>query len=339
MKALIIGGTGTISTAVVAQAAASGWELWVLNRGQRQVDAPEGVHSITADIADETAVLSAIDGVLFDTVADFIGFTQAHAERAVRLFAGRTAQYIYISSASAYQKPLSDYLVRESTPLSNPFWQYSRDKIASENYLMEAYRQEAFPVTIVRPSHTYGKRAVPMGYHGPKGSWQVIERMLQGRPVILHGDGSSLWTMTWNEDFARGFVGLMGNVHAIGEAVHITSDESLTWSQIYRIVGSALGVEPMLYSVSSDFIAACDPSARGSLIGDKANSVVFDNAKIKRLVPGFTCPVRFDQGVRMCLDHILSHPECRTPDPVFDMLCDRMIDAQERAKEETAPAR
>ncbi len=338
MKALIIGGTGTISTAVVAHAAASGWELWLLNRGQRPAEVPEGVKTITADIADEAAVLSAIGDQRFDAVADFIGFNESHAERAVRLFTGRTAQYIYISSASVYQKPLSNHLIVESTPLSNPLWAYSQNKIASENHLMDAYRRDGFPVTIVRPSHTYGKRAVPMGYNGSKGSWQVLDRMLLGKPVIVHGDGTSLWTMTWNEDFARGFVGLMGNTHAIGESVHITSDESLTWNQIYGIAGAALGVEPLLYHVSSDFIAAFDPSARGSLIGDKAVSVVFDNTKIKRLVPDFTCPVRFDQGVRRCLDYILSHPECRTPDPAFDLLCDRMIAAQERAKAEALPA-
>lgn len=339
MKALIIGGTGTISTAVVSLAAASGWELWLLNRGRRTSDLPEGIHAITADIADEAAVLAAIGDQRFDVVADFIGFTRIHAERAVRLFSGLTAQYIYISSASAYQKPLSDYLVRESTPLANPYWQYSRDKIASEDFLVEAYRRDGFPMTIVRPSHTYGKRAVPLGYNGTKGSWQTIDRMLQGRPVVVHGDGSSLWTLTWNEDFARGFLGLMGNMHAIGETVHITSDESLTWNQIYKIVGDALGVEPMLYHIASDFIAAIDPSAQGALIGDKGNSVVFDNTKIKRLVPGFVCTVRFDQGVRNCLDYILSHPECRIPDPAFDILCDRMIAAQERAKEEAATAR
>ncbi|MBP7402442.1 MAG: NAD-dependent epimerase/dehydratase family protein [Clostridia bacterium] len=334
MKALIIGGTGTISTAVVADAAAAGWELWVLNRGRRDAELPEGVHPVTADIADEDGVREALEGLMFDTVADFIGFTGAHAERAVRLFTDRTAQYIYISSASVYQKPLGDYLVRESTPLSNPLWAYSQGKIDSENRLMDAYRRDGFPVTIVRPSHTYGKRAIPMGFNGTHGSWQVIERMMQGKPVVVHGDGSSLWTMTWNEDFARGFTGLMGNARAIGEAVHITSDESLTWNRIYEIVAGALGVQPYLYHIASDFIAAFDPAATGSLTGDKAVSVVFDNSKIKRLVPGFTCPVRFDQGVRRCLDHILSHPECRTPDPAFDRLCDRMIAALERAKEE-----
>ncbi len=340
MKALIIGGTGTISTAVVAEAVKAGWELWVLNRGRRTyVDLPEGVHSLQADFADPDAVLAAIDGLVFDSVADFIGFDAAHAAQAVKLFTDRTAQYLYISSASAYQKPLGDPLVRESTPLSNPLWTYSQKKIESEHLLMEAYRREGFPVTIVRPSHTYGIRSVPMGYNGNQGTWQVLERMLQGKPVLVHGDGTSLWTMTWNGDFAKGFAGLMGNPRAIGEAVHITSDETLTWNQIYTIVARALGVEPLLYHVSSDFIAEFDPSARGALMGDKATSVIFDNSKIKRLVPGFTCTVRFDQGVRMCLAHILSHPECRTPDPAFDLLCDRIIAAQEHAKAEAELSR
>lgn len=340
MKALIIGGTGTISTAVVAEAASAGWEVWLLNRGLREPLAmPAGVHLLTADFNDADAVRSALRGLSFDVVADFIGFDAEHAAQAVQLFTGRTDQYIYISSASVYQKPLGDPVVRESTPLSNPLWAYSQKKIDSELYLNQMYRTQGFPVTIVRPSHTYGLRSIPMGYNGSKGTWQVIARMLQGKPVIVHGDGTSLWTMTWNEDFARGFVGLMGNTRAIGESVHITSDESLTWNQIYSIVANACGVEPRLYHVASEFIAAFDPTARGSLLGDKAVSVLFDNTKIKRLVPGFTCTVRFDQGVRRCLEYIRAHEAYQIADPDFDQLCDRILAAQDRAKAEAVSPR
>ena len=269
----------------------------------------------------------------FDVVCDFIAFTKEQVEKDYRLFNGKTKQYVFISSASAYQKPLSGAVITESTPLANPYWEYSRNKIACEDFLMSKYREHRFPITIVRPSHTYDERKVPLGVHGDKGSWQILKRMLEGKPVIIHGDGTSLWTMTHNTDFAKGFIGLMSNIHAIGEAFQITSDESLTWNQIYQAIADALNVELHSYHVTSEFLAATGKyDLTGSLIGDKANSVIFDNAKLKRAVPGFIATTRFDQGIRQAIDYILSHPECQTEDPEFDAWCDGIINALEQAK-------
>ena len=334
MKALFIGGTGTISTAISTKLLEEGHELWLINRGTRNDALPPGAHIIRADIADEEEVARRIEGQTFDVVADFIAFVPEHLERDYRLFKGKTKQFIFISSASAYQKPLSDYRVNEATPLANPYWEYSRNKIAGEDLLMNLYREEGFPITIVRPSHTYSERSVPLGIHGSKGSYQVIKRMMEGKKVIIQGDGTSLWTMTYNTDFAKGFIGLMGNIHAIGEAVQITSDESLTWNQIYETIADALGVKLRACYISSDFLAACGMKEwdyRGSLLGDKSNTVVFDNTKLKRLVPDYTATVRFDQGVRITLDYVLKHPECQIEDPEFDRWCDTVITAQEEA--------
>jgi len=331
MRALFIGGTGTISTAVSKLAVEKGWELYLLNRGNRPERVPAGARVIQCDISQESEVTQKLEGMTFDVVADFIAFVPGQVERDIRLFSGKTAQYIFISSASAYQKPLSHYRITESTPLANPYWEYSRNKIACEERLMHEYRKTGFPITIVRPSHTYDERSVPLAVHGRKGSWQVISRILQGKPVIIHGDGSSLWTLTHSSDFAKAFVGLMANPAAIGESVHITSDESLTWDAIYDIIGRALGVSVKKVHVATDFLAACDPELRGSLLGDKAHSVVFDNSKIKRLVPGFTATMRFDQGVRLSLDYLLSHPELQVEDEAFDRFCDKIIAAQNEA--------
>lgn len=334
MKALFIGGTGTISTAISAKLLEEGHELWLINRGTRNDVLPPGAHIIKADINDEETVARQLEGQKFDVVADFIAFLPKQLERDYRLFNGRTRQFIYISSASAYQKPLSDYRIDEGTPLANPYWEYSRNKIAGEELLMKLYREEGFPVTIVRPSHTYSERSMPLGVHGPGGSYQVIRRMLEGKKVIIQGDGSSLWTLTFNTDFAKGFIGLMGNIHAVGEAVQITGDETLTWNQIYTVVADALGVGLNSCYVSSEFLAASSPAQwdlRGALLGDKSNSVVFDNTKLKRLVPGFAATVRFDQGARKVLDYINTHPECQKEDLEFDSWCDRVIAAQEAA--------
>lgn len=332
MKALFIGGTGTISMAVTELAAKCGIELTLLNRGNSNSVLPQGVKVIHADINHEKEVKTLLQGMYFDVVAEFIGFVPEQVERDVRLFSSKTNQYIFISSASAYQKPMSNYLITESTPLANPYWQYSRDKIACENVLMEAYRKNGFPVTIVRPSHTYGDKSVPLAVKGSKGSWQVIDRIRQGKSVIVHGDGLSLWTFTHNTDFAKAFVGLMDNPHAIGEAVHITSDEAITWNAAYETIGRALGVQPKLVHISSDFLVKCNPEWEGNLLGDKANCAVFDNSKIKRLVPGFTASVRYDQGVRCALEYVLSHEESQISDPQFDAWCDRIIEAYEGLK-------
>ena len=333
-RALFIGGTGTISMAITKLAPKEGWDLYLLNRGNRSADVPEGVHVICADIDNEEEVREKLGDMTFDCVGEFIGFVPEQPERDMRLFEGKTKQYIYISSASAYHKPVKDFRITEGTALANPYWEYSRNKIACEELLMKAYRERQFPVTIVRPSHTYDERSIPMGVHGKMGSYQVVKRMLEGKPVIVHGDGTSLWTMTHNSDFAKAYVGLMGNPHAIGEAFQITGDESLTWNQIYETIADALGVKCKLYHVSSEFLAECsDYDLCGGLIGDKANTVVFDNSKIKAAVPGFQASVRLEQGVRMALDYIMTHPECQKEDPEFDRWCDAVIAAEEEAKQ------
>lgn len=337
MKALFIGGTGTISMAIVRKLAADPlWEVWLLNRGNRSEDVPENVYQMVADINDEKAVLESIGDTVFDVIGEFIGFTVDHVERDYRLFKDRTRQYIYISSASAYHKPAASYIITEGTTLANPHWEYSRNKIACEEFLMKKYREEGFPVTIVRPSHTYDERSIPLGVHGKNGSWQVIKRMMEGKPVIIQGDGSSLWHLTFNEDFAVGYTALMGNRHAIGEAFQITGDEVLTWNQIYQTIADALGVELHAYHVASDYLAAVGEKygydLEGGLVGDKSVCVVFDNSKIKRLANTMCTTIPFHKGVRIALDYILSHPECQRDDPEFDEWCDRVIEALEQSK-------
>ncbi len=340
--------------AITRLAVEQGWEIYLLNRGNRDAaDLPcavlaggphkgtPAVKQITADIYDEADVAAKIADLQFDVVCDFIAFHYSALERDYRLFKNKAKQFMYISSASAYQKPLSDYRVTEATPLANPYWEYSRNKIAGEEYLMKMYREEGFPITIIRPSHTYDERRIPLGVHGKKGSWQVAKRMLEGKPVIIHGDGTSLWTMTHNSDFAKGFVGLMGNIHAIGESFQITSDETVTWNQVYQAIANVLGVELKAVHVASEFLAAVgDPLGfdfTGSLIGDKANSVVFDNSKLKKAVPGFCANVRFDQGIRKTIENVLAHPELQEEDPEFDGWCDKVIATLENAKKKAMP--
>lgn len=332
MKILFIGGTGTISMAISRLLLSQGHTLYLVNRGNRNLDLSGDLIELKADINDEQTVSSLISDLSFDVVADFIAFTPDQLERDYRLFKGKTKQFIFISSASAYQKPLSDYRITEGTPLSNPYWEYSRNKIACEDYLMKMYREEGFPVTIVRPSHTYDERNVPLGVHGDNGSYSVIKRIQEGKPVIIHGDGTSLWTITHNSDFAKAFAGLLGNVHAIGEAVQITSDESVTWNQLYQMIADALGVKLNAIHVSSEFLTACsDYDFEGSLTGDKANTVVFDNSKLKRLVPGFVATVRADQGIRSTVEYVLSHPECQQEDAAFDAWCDKVAEVLAKA--------
>ena len=335
MKILLIGGTGTISSAITKQLAETEHEVYLLNRGNRNAELPENIQIINADANNEAEVAEKLQGMNFDTVCQFIGFVTEQVERDYRLFKDKTKQYIYISSASAYHKPVRDYRISEATTLANPYWEYSRNKIACEEFLFKMYRENGFPVTIVRPSHTYCERSVPLGVHGNKGSWQVLKRMLEGKPVILHGDGTSLWTLTFNEDFAKGFIGLIGNPHAIGEAFQITSDESVTWNQIYQMIADTLGVELKPYYVASDLLAALsDYDFTGGLIGDKANSVVFDNSKLKKAVPGFVATIRTEQGIRRTVEYVLSHPEEQVEDAEFDAWCDKVIDRLEQLKKE-----
>lgn len=336
MKILLIGGTGTISSAITAQLAADqSHEVFLLNRGNHNAELPANVSTITCDINNEQLAQKALAGMKFDVVCEFIGFVPEQVERDYRLFHNNTKQYIYISSASAYHKPVKDYRITEGTTLANPYWEYSRNKIASEEFLMKMYRENGFPVTIVRPSHTYSEKTLPLGVHGEYGPWQVVKRIMEGKPVLIHGDGTTLWTITHNTDFAKGFIGLMGNPHAIGEAFHITNDESLTWNQIYQIIADTVGVKLKPYHVSSDFLAAVSQyDFVGSLTGDKANSVVFDNTKLKRAVPGYQPVVRAEEGLRRSVAYMLAHKECQVEDPEFDAWCDKVVDILERAKKE-----
>jgi nucleoside-diphosphate-sugar epimerase len=337
VKALFIGGTGTISMGIVKRLSEDPlWEVYLLNRGNRKDEVPAGIRQIIGDINNEDEIRTKLEGMEFDVVSDFIAFDVKAVERDYRLFAEKTKQYIFISSASAYNKPAANYVITEGTTLANPYWEYSRNKIACEEFLMKKYREEGFPVTIVRPSHTYDERTIPLGVHGNKGFYQVIKRMQQGKKVLIQGDGSSLWALTFNSDFAVGFTGLMGNKHAIGEAFQITGDEILTWDQIYRTIADALGVEYKPYHVSSEFLSDVGKKYgydfAGSLLGDKAVSVVFDNTKLKRLVPQMTTTIPFHKGVRISLKYILEHPEKYEDDPEFDAFCDKIIDALEAAK-------
>lgn len=337
MKVLFIGGTGTISTAISRKLLKEGHELYLINRGNRNnvLGDYSNLHSIVCDVNDEEALKAAVKGMSFDSVCDFICFETWQVERDYRVFKGITKQYMVISSASAYAKPCKDYRITEATTLANPYWEYSRNKIKIEEFLMQKFREEGFPMTIIRPSHTYDERRVPMGVHGSKGSYQVIKRMLEGKPVIVHGDGTSLWHMTFNEDFAKGFTGLIGNPHAIGEAFQITNDETLTWNQIYETIAKKLEVEYKPYYVSSRFLADLGLyDLEGGLLGDKANSVVFDNTKLKRAVPGLSMNIRFEEGVGRTIDYVMSHPECQVEDPEFDAWCDRLIEGMEGLKKQ-----
>jgi nucleoside-diphosphate-sugar epimerase len=334
MRVLFIGGTGIISTACTDLAISRGVELTLLNRGHRISGVPAGVRSVTADIGDLAAVSRALAGESFDAVVDWIAFEPSQIERDLELFRGRTRQFIFISSASAYQKPVGHYLITESTPLVNPFWTYSQQKIACEDRLMRAYREEGFPITIVRPSLTYGESQITLAINSWTRSYTVVDRMRRGRKVIVPGDGSSLWVITHNTDFAKGLVGLLGREQAIGHAFHITSDEVMTWDQWYRITAEAAGVEPQAVHIPSDFLAACVPDLRGGLIGDKAVSVVFDNSKIKRFVPDYCATMPFTQGIRKTIAWFDADPARRVIDDEANTRWDRLIDAWDRGAAE-----
>lgn len=329
MKVLFIGGTGTISSAVTQLAAARGIELTLLRRGLREAEVPAGVRTIVADIADEAQAAQALAGEAFDAVVDWIAFTPDQIERDIRLFRDRTEQYVFISSASAYQKPVGHYLITESTPLANPYWQYSRDKIACEERLLRAYREDGFPVTIVRPSHTYGDSQVVLALNSWVHSYTALDRMRRGQKLIVPGDGTSLWVLTHNSDFAVGFVGLLGHRQALGHAFHITSDEVLTWNQIYAITAEAAGVEPKLVHIPSDFLGTCVPDYVGSLTGDKSCSVVFDNTKIRRFVPDYNPRIPFALGVRRTVAWFDADARRRQVDAAANATWDKLIAAYE----------
>jgi nucleoside-diphosphate-sugar epimerase len=321
LRVLFIGGTGVISSACAAEAVRDGGiELSVLNRGQSAVrPLPAGVTELRGDARDPASVRAAIGDGDFDSVVDWVAFTPGHVRADIDVFRDRTGQYVFISTASAYQKPPSRIPVTESTPLRNPFWEYSRDKIACEDLLTAEYRDTGFPATVVRPSHTYDATKTVLS-----GGWTTLARMLAGKPVIVHGDGTSLWTVTHHTDFARAFVPLLGHPRTIGEAFHITSDDVLTWDQIARALGAALGVTPRLVHVPSDVIAARDPELGAGLLGDKAHSMVFDNAKVRSVVPGWRAVVPFERGAREIADWYRAEPSRQVVDEKLDALMDTL---------------
>ncbi len=323
MKVLFIGGSGNISSACTRLAVERGIDLFLFNRGLSTGPASPGTTAIRGDIRDLAQSAEALRGRTFDVVVDWIAYEPAHIETDIQLFRGRTEQYIFISSASAYQKPPAHYVVTESTPLGNPFWQYARNKIACEERLLQVLDDGTFPVTIVRPSLTYGETWIPCAVGGH--DYTVVSRMKRGKKVIVHGDGQSLWTVTQNTDFAQGLVGLLGNSAAIGESFHITSDEVLTWDRIYQTIGAAAGEEPDLIHIPSEFINAFDARMGASLLGDKAYSVVLDNSKIKRFVPAFRATVSFAEGMHRSLAWFDAHPDRKTTDQERDRLMDRIV--------------
>jgi nucleoside-diphosphate-sugar epimerase len=323
LRVLFIGGSGVISSACSRVAVESGIELFVLNRGRGSLrPPPPGTTMLHADVREPQSVRDVIKDLDFDSVVDWVAFTPGQVQADIDLFSGRTGQYVFISSASAYQTPPARMPVTESTPLRNPFWQYSRDKIACEDLLVAAYREQEFPATIVRPSHTYDKTVVPFD-----GGWTVAGRMLAGKPVIVHGDGTSLWTLTHHEDFARAFVPLLGHPRTLGEAFHITSDDVLSWNQIAGTVAAALGVTARVVHVPSDVIAAADPDWGAGLLGDKAHSMVFDNAKVRSVVPGWRAVIPFEQGAREIAGWYLADPARQVTDEHLDAVMDKLAAA------------
>lgn len=334
MRVLFIGGTGIISTACTQLAAQRGIDVTLLTRGQHTTDIPAGVKTVRGDINDAAVVARLLAHTTFDAVVNWTVFAPPDIERDINLFRDKTGQYIFISSASAYQKPVGNYLITEFTPLANPYWEYSRNKIACEERLMRAHREHGFPVTIVRPSLTYGDTQIPLVMNSWGKPYTIVDRMLTGKKVIVPGDGTSLWVITHNTDFAKGFVGLLGREDAIGEVFHITSDEVRTWDQYYRIVAEAIAVEPQIVHIPSDFIIRCVPDMQGTLIGDKPVSCVFDNSKIKRFVPEFQATTPFAEGMRQTLAWFSANPERQEIDSEFDAVCDRLIEAYEKGSNE-----
>lgn len=330
MKVLFLGGTGNISTACVEEAVARGHEVSVLTRGRRPLHLPEGVQAQVGDRDDEAGLSRIAAETHYDAVVDFLAFRPEQVAAAVRAFGhGRAGQYVFISSASVYQKPMASYLVTEQTPLANPFWEYARNKIACEELVREAHAQGRVAATIVRPSYTYGPTWIPSGFGGQ--DYTVVDRMRRGLPIVCHGDGTALWVMTAASDLAVGLVGLLGLRPALGEAFHITSDEVLTWDGVYRTIGRAAGCEPVIVHVPSDVIAHLAPERGGSLLGDKAWSAVFDNAKIKRFVPAFRTRVSFAEGMARSVAWYDADGARRTVNAEMNRLIDRVVAAQRRA--------
>jgi len=325
MKALIIGGTGTISTAITAQALEAGFDVTILNRGN-QKDVKDSIRQIHADVRDRTAMETVLKRETFDVVCDYLTFTREQARQCIEIFSDKTNQYLFISSASIYQKPPAHYLITESTPLHNPYWEYSRQKIECELCFNEAYRGSGFPVTIVRPSSTYGDSSIPWVLNSRAMRYSLVHRIKAHKPIVIPGDGTSFWTLTHNTDFARAFVGLMGKKQAIGHAFHITSDEAMTWDQYLHIIAAAVGEKAEIVHIATDAIVKRLPQERGPLTGDKAQTAIFDNSKIKTFVPGFEATMPFEKGIRRTLGWYETHPDQMSYDLEWDAVMDELVE-------------
>ena len=333
MKILFVGGTGVISQGVSHVALARRLDLWFLNRGEHQVEGLESAHRIRGDVRGAGLQDALRDHGPFDVVVDWVAYTKDHVVHDVEALRGKVGQYVFISSASAYQKPPAHYLITESTPLSNPYWQYSQNKIAAEEYLNHEHRETGLPVTIVRPSFTYGDTMIPAALNSWQHPWSLVDRMRKGLPIVVHGDGSSLWTMTHNTDFAQGFLGLLGHPQALGNAFHITSDEVLTWDQIHVAIAHAAGVhEPVIRHLSTEAISRLYPEQRGGLMGDKTWSSVFDNSKVRRLVPDYVATIPFHEGIRRTILWFENHPEVCTVDDAWNREVDALVALADRGQ-------
>jgi nucleoside-diphosphate-sugar epimerase len=330
LKLLFLGGTGNISTACVELAVAQGHDVTIVNRGRTPSRLHGPVRAVAGDRNDAAFLRQVAEATRFDAVVDFLGYRPEQVEAAIAAFGGRTGQYVFISTTAAYEKPVAHYVITEATPLANPFWEYARQKIACEERLWRARRESAFPVTVVRPSYTYGPTWIPSGFGGQ--DYTVVARMRRGDPIVCHGDGTSLWVMTAASDFAVGLVGLLGQERALGEAFHITSDEVLTWQAIYRAIAEAAGAELKMVHVPSLLIAALYPDRGGSLLGDKAWSVVFDNTKIRRFLPAYRPRVTFAEGMARSVAWFDADPARRAVNEETERRIDRVIAAQRRAE-------
>jgi len=328
MKILFLGGTGLISNACSRIGTAKGMDITILNRSRNhRFPFPEGVKSMVADVSDEIQLTAIMSDHKFDVVVDWIAYTPEDIERDLRVFSGRTGQFIFISSASAYQKPPQSLVVTEETPLSNPFWKYSRDKIACEADLMRAYRESNFPVTIVRPSLTYGEGQLPLVMNSWNHPYTIIDRIRRNKPIIIPGDGESLWVMTYNEDFAEGFLPLLGNQSAIGQSFHITSEEVLSWNAVFEQFLNSINLEAELAHVPVEIVVRMFPEFEGTLIGDKTNSIIFDNSKIRSIAPDFRCKVPWQVGIKRSYDWLMDHPENQTIDHELNQILDQLLES------------
>ncbi|WP_123040220.1 SDR family oxidoreductase [Cohnella candidum] len=329
MKALFIGGTGLISSAASNLAVKQGFDLYLLNRGNRDRFVPEGATVLRGDINNKEEMQALLEDKHFDAVVNWIVFKPEEIERDIQLFEGKTNQYIFISTVATYQRPPSYYIFDESAPQHNPGWDYAVDKIACEQRLMKAYRETGFPATIVRPSHTYGETTIPFAITSGAHPWTLIDRIRKGKKIIVPGDGTSLWTITHNTDFAKGLVGLLGNTQTLGQAFHITSDEVKTWDQYLTAIGQAVGIKPKVIHMTSECISLFLPEFKAGLFGDASYSYVVDNRKIKAFVPGYHATMNFEHGIRQSIAYFRAHPELQTIDEDLDAKMDKMIAAYE----------